>query len=77
MKYIIKVYVPLFIYSNILCSEKIKKVDLVQFIRQNTHECVIKDDVPDQQATYVFWLIMEKFYTQNGVSVLLMFCILF
>ncbi|XP_053489832.1 uncharacterized protein LOC128613213 isoform X1 [Ictalurus furcatus] len=49
-----------------LLSKKMKKEDLIDFIRRKTHECLIKDDVPDQQAAYVFWLIMEKFCTQNG-----------
>ncbi|XP_017331913.1 uncharacterized protein LOC108270092 isoform X2 [Ictalurus punctatus] len=49
-----------------LLSKKMKKEDLLDFIRRRTHECLIKDDIPDQQAAYVFWLIMEKFCTQNG-----------
>ncbi|KAF4084342.1 hypothetical protein AMELA_G00127710 [Ameiurus melas] len=49
-----------------LLSKKMKKDDLLDFIRRKTHECLIKDDVPDRQAAYVFWLIMEKFCTKNG-----------
>lgn len=52
--------------SNICCSAKIQKGELIRFIQAKSEECLLQLDEPEQ--SYYFWLIMERFCNQNGVS---------
>ncbi|KAK3542231.1 hypothetical protein QTP86_021392, partial [Hemibagrus guttatus] len=49
-----------------LMRAKIQKDKLMTFIHQKCQECLLHLDDPQQQISYVFWTIMERFHKKNG-----------
>ncbi|KAK3515939.1 hypothetical protein QTP86_020333, partial [Hemibagrus guttatus] len=49
-----------------LMRAKMQKDELMRFIQQKCQECLLHLDDPQQQKSYFFWTIMERFYKKNG-----------
>ncbi|KAM9446505.1 uncharacterized protein Hap1MRO34_023049 [Clarias gariepinus] len=63
-------------FSDHLMRTNMEKDKLIKYIQEKCQECLLHLNEPEEQFSYFFWLIMERFCKRNGRAMMVEFSVL-